>query len=77
MGRRGFLGFLQCLDWWLLVMKGPFFFFFCSGGCGSGSSGGGLMEERGDEAQLKSEVSTRGGCDGSDTVFGDTYGSLW
>jgi hypothetical protein len=55
MGRRGFLGFLQCLDWWLLVMKGPFFIlFFCSGGCGSGSSGGGLMEERGDEAELKS-----------------------
>jgi hypothetical protein len=36
-------------------MKGPFFIlFFCSGGCGSGSSGGGLMEERGDEAELKS-----------------------
>lgn len=56
-GEEGFSGIFAVLR---LVASGDeraifffFFFFFCSGGCGSGS-GGGLMEERGDEAELKS-----------------------
>jgi hypothetical protein len=53
-GEEGFSGIFAVFR---LVASGDeraIFFFFCSGGCGSGSSGGGLMEERGDEAQLKS-----------------------
>lgn len=54
-GEEGFSGIFAVFR---LVASGDeraiFFFFFCSGGCGSGSSGGGLMEERGDEAELKS-----------------------
>lgn len=55
-GEEGFSGIFAVFR---LVASGDeraiffFFFFFCSGGCGSGS-GGGLMEERGDEAELKS-----------------------
>jgi hypothetical protein len=53
-GEEGFSGIFAVFR---LVASGDeraIFFFFFSGGCGSGSSGGGLMEERGDEAQLKS-----------------------
>lgn len=54
-GEEGFSGIFAVFR---LVASGDeraiFFIFFCSGGCGSGSSGGGLMEERGDEAELKS-----------------------
>jgi hypothetical protein len=54
-GEEGFSGIFAVFR---LVASGDeraiFFFFFCSGGCGSGSSGGGLVEERGDEAELKS-----------------------
>jgi hypothetical protein len=53
-GEEGFSGIFAVFR---LVASGDeraIFFFFCSGGCGSGSSGGGLMEERGEEAQLKS-----------------------
>lgn len=52
-GEEGFSGIFAVFR---LVASGDerAIFFFCSGGCGSGSSGGGLMEERGDEAELKS-----------------------